>query len=145
MTEKDKKIWLNRLWAGMYELEKLKERRLTVYERATKTTIGMVAVRGNGSTKERVFTDVAIATEEIETLCGELRAAKTEILQAIMALEDCLLRCVLIHRYVNLRTFQEIASALELSERHILRLHGEALKQLEITKDERMQNIWTLQ
>lgn len=60
----------------------------------------------------------------------ELQAVSDEILKAIQTVPNMDQRSVLILRYVKCLEWHEVASTLHFSERHIMRLHQEALRQI---------------
>ena len=130
----EKKIWLSRYRRGRYELAALEEAREDKWERATATTASYSGSPVSGSSDFHKLDAVAISGELIELRCRELRGVKGEILRAIQSLTDQDQRAVLIHRYINCREWPEIAEALNFSERHIFRLHGEALKKIRVSR-----------
>lgn len=136
VTVEEKKIWLSRLRRGRYELEALEEARLDKWERATSSTAsysGSVVMGGGDFHK---LDALPISGELISFRSQELKAIKGEILRAINSLPDQDQRSVLIHRYINIREWHEIAEALSFSERHVYRLHGEALKKIRISRSQ---------
>ena len=61
--------------------------------------------------------------KRIEILCSY----RIDMLNLINNLDNVLFRTVLIDRYINCLTWEEVAEGLNMSVRHILRLHGKAL------------------
>lgn len=64
--------------------------------------------------------------EKIDTLYG----IKAEVEAAISKVEPQKLRSVLMLRYVSIMTWEEIAVSMDISYRHVCRLHGEALEEI---------------
>jgi uncharacterized protein Yka (UPF0111/DUF47 family) len=58
---------------------------------------------------------------------------KAEISEVIEAVKDAQERLLLRYRYIDGKTFEEIAVMMEYSWRHIHRLHSRALSNVEIT------------
>ena len=57
-----------------------------------------------------------------------LTALKTEVVKNILRLNNEKYESVLFYRYVNRRTFQNIAIEMDCDIRHVFRLHGKALR-----------------
>lgn len=70
--------------------------------------------------------------KKIDERVDELHMVKVEILNAINTVPDCTLRTLLIERYINFKTWEQIAVNLNYTYRQTVRLHGRAL---EIIKD----------
>ena len=49
------------------------------------------------------------------------------MLKLINKLDNVIYRTVLVDRYINCLTWEEVSEGLNMSVRHILRLHGKAL------------------
>lgn len=73
------------------------------------------------------FLDIAAHCSE---LGREAQKAKDEILEAIDSLEELEQRRVLRLKYVDGKTYQQIADHLHYSKRQIYRIHGRALKRV---------------
>lgn len=65
--------------------------------------------------------------DDISEKIDELVNLKDDISKRIDNVEDRLSVVILRYRYVNMLEFHEIANKLQQSERHITRLHGDAL------------------
>ena len=58
----------------------------------------------------------------------ELYAIKKEVATVIDKVQDDQLREILLLRYVSVMTWEQIAVAMDMSYRHVCRLHGDALE-----------------
>ena len=63
----------------------------------------------------------------IQSRTKELEHLKCNVMKIIMKVPDSRYRILLLERYFNNHTWEEIAERMEYDERHIYRLHGEAL------------------
>ena len=77
---------------------------------------------------------------ELESLVDEKIdqqiSLKAEILNTIMQLEDRRQRLVLMEYYVEMKTWEQVAVDLGYAWRHVMRLHGMALKSMQGVLDE---------
>ena len=131
MTAKE---WLNR---GRYldrEIDQLLEDQQNALNLACGTAVSYGGEKVQTSKKnvtERRFIAYADYSAKIDNRIDELYAIKTEIKAAINKLDDPLLRALLIARYVNMKTWEQIAEDLNYDLRWIYRLHGKALRAIE--------------
>lgn len=127
------KEWLNRGYRLEREIRRLSNERVKAYER--------IFERG-GNDGEKVQTSKTNRTEELyaryleydEKLnkrIDELYRVKAEILTAVDAVEDSLLREILIARYINFQKWETIADMVGYDVRHVYRLHRRALDMTE--------------
>jgi len=65
--------------------------------------------------------------EEVESYI-EMRGRVQEVLEQV---DEINLRCVLQMRYMNNKSWDDIAKALSFSRRHVMRLHEQAVKKIE--------------
>lgn len=68
-------------------------------------------------------------TEELQ----KLRRIRREIRSVIAALEDETLQTLMLYRYINGMTFEEIAVKMDYSWRQVCRKHGEALARIKMS------------
>ena len=66
----------------------------------------------------------------IDKRIKELFDIKGEITSAISKLKNRRFRTILIKRYINFETFEQISVEMNYSYVHICRLHGEALEKM---------------
>jgi len=70
--------------------------------------------------------------EEINVKIDELVDEKIKVSNSIDLLDDRVSRIILREKYINLKSFEEIAKVLGYEPRHITRLHGTALVQFKL-------------
>lgn len=132
MTIKECKEWLLRARKTDEEINAL----ILEQERALTNATSTVAQSGsekvqtsNVNTSEGKFINYASYSEMIDNRIDELYAIKQEILQAINLVDDGTLRTLLIARYINFGTWEQIAVDLHYSYVHIVHnLHPKSLK-----------------
>lgn len=123
------KQWLSRGRGIDRELDALIRVRQETYDRLTSITPG--GGEGVSGTKDpHKFDRLAELDEMIQTRFEELLGVKSEILRAINTLQDSRQRQVMIGRYVELRTWEQIAVDMNYSYMQVTRLHGCALTAL---------------
>ena len=84
---------------------------------------------GKGSV-EALAIQVADGKDRIARRIGQLIAAKEEARELIAKLPEGPEHNVLVQRYILLHSWEQAAVQLGYSYRHVIRLHGEALRQL---------------
>ena len=85
----------------------------------------------NNSTEAK-FTRFADYSKAIDERIDELYKIKQEILKAISGVDNSTYRTLLIERYINFKTWEEIAVYMNYSYMHITRLHGKALQRVKM-------------
>jgi len=126
------KQWLNRARNIDKEINHLIEQRdeersrlLSITQKLTGDTVQ--------STKDPHKFDRLVEYEvEIDRQIDELIRVKTEILKAISKLTDGRYREILRLRYLEAKTFEQIAVEMNYSWRHVCTLHGRALIRMEV-------------
>ena len=128
MTSKE---WLNRGYKLDKEINALLKEQSAALTRATGSTCGTSAERVQTSrrnTTEDRFINYASYSELIDNRIDELYAIKQEILSAINKVNDAVLRTLLIEKYVNFHTWEQIACNMNYSYVHVVHnLHPKAL------------------
>lgn len=128
MTTKE---WLNRGYKLDKEINALLKEQSAALTRATGSTCGTNAERVQTSrrnTTEDRFINYASYSELIDNRIDELYAIKQEILSAINKVNDAVLRTLLIEKYVNFHTWEQIACNMNYSYVHVVHnLHPKAL------------------
>lgn len=127
MTTKE---WLMRGWKIDKEINSLIEARDRIYERTLGGAVGygekVQSSRQNAEENLRI-TYMAY-TEKINNRIKELNEIKTEIITVINNVQSSTLRTLLIERYINYKTWEQIEEILGYSYVHIVhRLHPKAL------------------
>ena len=90
---------------------------------------------GSGSRHERILCKVMDLEEEIVGDIGRMINTIKQVKDAIAKVEDKTMRMLLEMRYLNYKTWEEISEVLCYSERHVYRLHTEAVKLVPIGED----------
>lgn len=128
MTTKE---WLNRAYKLNVEIDQLEAAKQAMFERLTSATpsYGGEVVGGTKDPhKYDLYADYKLA---IDNRVDELFAIKTEIHALINRIEDTKYRALLTARYINFKTFEQIAVDMSYDWRWIMRLHKRALSAAE--------------
>ena len=124
MTAKE---WLNRARDIDGELDDLREARELLEAQLTKSTqtlTGDVVQSTKDPHKFDELGELAIRIGQAEKRCHKI---KSETLAVIMKIDNGTYRRLLVLRYINGHTFEEIAVRMHFSWRQTHRLHGRAL------------------
>lgn len=127
------KEWLMRAWKIDKEIDTLLEAKQKAFNRCVSTTVRPkeVSVSGGGGADPMV--EYVRLEEKIDERVDELHRIKGEILDTISAVPDGTLRTLLIERYINFKTWEQIAVDMGYSWRQVFRLHGEALQEVKMS------------
>lgn len=131
MTTKE---WLNRGRKLDEEINQLIQAQEKAFAQATYTVGGTEGDKVQTSRKnvsENRFVNYASYSEMIDNRIDELYLIKQEILQAVNRLGDGVFRTLLVARYINFKTWEQIAVEMNYSWSQTHRLHGKALKKME--------------
>lgn len=85
----------------------------------------------NNSTEAK-FTRFADYSKYIDERIDKLYKIKQEILKAVSAVDNSTYRALLIERYINFKTWEQIADYMNYSRMHVTRLHGRALQKVKM-------------
>lgn len=89
--------------------------------------------QGNGTESKMIaYADYEMQLEQHK---NQLAAVLKEIHGAIMQVEDNTLQTLLIHRYLNFKTWESIAVAMNYNIRYVYKLHRQALIQIRALND----------
>ncbi len=113
-----------------FEIKELILAKNNAFDMACSVTAAPSDERVQTSTKnssELKFINYSQYVETIEKRVMELCEYRLNMLQLISKLDNVLHRTLLIDRYINCLSWEEIALCMEMTERHIYRLHGNAL------------------
>lgn len=134
MTAKE---WLGRGYKIDKEINALLEEREEAFATACKVTAPpcdaekVSATSGNGS--ERRFIKYSDYSRLIDCRIDELYRIKSEIMTVIALIDNNIYRTLLIMRYVQFKTWEEIAECMGYSDKWLRTyLHQKALKKCEI-------------
>ena len=86
----------------------------------------------NAAKHERIIDKIIEIDDIVNKRIDRLIAIRHEINAAINGVKDDKHRSILRLRYINGYTFEQIAVEMEMCYRHICRLHGQALREVEV-------------
>lgn len=131
MTVKD---WLSRGYKLDNEINALLEAQQKAFSQATNATSSTTDERVQATqlnTAEMRFLGYASYSEKINKRIDDLYCVKLEIQEAINKVDDNVSRILLIHRYINFKTWEQIAVDLNYTYEWVIkRLHPQALKNI---------------
>ena len=113
-----------------FEIKELSRAKNNAFDIACSTTLNLSKDKVQKSSKnmqEQKLINYSHYVFEIEKRIEILCKYRIDMLNLINNLDNVLYRTVLIDRYINCLTWEEVAAGLNLSVRHILRMHGKAL------------------
>ena len=100
-------------------------------ESATNTTVALKEVcvqsSGGGEMMANAVVNAIDATKALEEMRRESVEAMREIMDAIKSVQNEVLQTILIEKYVNGRTLQQIQADIHYEKRNTIILHGRAL------------------
>ena len=100
-------------------------------ESATNTTVALkevcVQTSGGGEMMANAVVNAIDATKALEEMRRESVEAMREIMDAIKSVQNEVLQTILIEKYVNGRTLQQIQADIHYEKRNTIILHGRAL------------------
>ena len=100
-------------------------------ENATNTTVALkeicVQTSGGGEMMANAVVSAIDATKVLEDQRQEAQQAMREIMDAIKSVQDVTQQTVLIEKYINGRTLQEIQGVIHYEYRNTRIIHGKAL------------------
>ena len=100
-------------------------------ETATNTTVRLkqicVQTSGGGEMMANAVISAIDATRYLEDQRREAQAVMREIMDAINSVPDAVQQTVLIERYINGKTLQEIQGVIHYERRNTVIIHGRAL------------------
>lgn len=127
--------WLERGQKLSEEISELLEAKNNAVDLATSVTSsrgGERVVMSKANYNEQRFLKVAELSEMIDKKVNLLMDLKRDIITAIYKVEDIRLRTLLIARYINFKTWDEIAKNMHYSDKWVrTRLHRGALEAVE--------------
>lgn len=130
MTTKE---WLMRGWKIDKEINALISAQNRAYEQLIGGAVsyGEKVQKSKQNSQEEMRLTYIAYEEKINRRIDELNAVKIEIHSAIEEVESSVLRILLIERYINYKTWNEIADEMGYSYKHVVHnLHSHALKKI---------------
>ncbi len=127
MTAKD---WLRRGWQIDQEINSLLRTKQETRDRLTSVTAGYDGESVQGTRDPHKYDRLAELDEKIDQRIDQLVAVKQEIMDAIAQVEDSRYRTLLTERYMEFKTWEQIAVDMNYTWRRVMQLHGEALNSI---------------
>lgn len=113
----------------------------SLHDLATKATTTLTDMPGNATRNVHSMEDVIVKMVDLESEISEnlerLLALKNEIITVITCVDVPELQTLLEMRYLCFNTWEQIAVALHVNVRHVYRLHGSALAEVELIRRHR--------
>lgn len=134
VSTEEKKQWLYRAWNMRRELEALEDAKAMQFERATSITPKYNGQSGSGSKNPHKMDGYSTISILAEAKRKEFEQIRNETTRVIQSMKDQNERAVLIQRYVNFRSWEDIAKCVHYSERKTFNIHREGLKNIRITR-----------
>lgn len=128
------KEWLKNGRKLNFEIQELKEARDKALNNAIGGAVDYSAEKvqtSNGNSTERLFVSYSQYSAELEQRISELEEYQSEMLKLINNIPNSTYRALLLAYYVNCKTWDEVAEALNYSVRAIQQKHGLALLECE--------------
>lgn len=131
MTTKEVKNWLSRAYHMKRHRAELERARRETFEQLTSMT-AQTGGDGVSCSKEPHKYDALVALNaELDAQISAIANAEREILRIIDTLDDYSQRRLLYLRYVESRSWDDIAMEMSYSKRSVFYIHGEALHAVE--------------
>jgi len=128
MTAKE---WLNRARKVDLEISTLVKARDQEKDRVLKITQSFDGVTVSGTKDPHKYDRLAALEVELDKQIDRLVDIKAETLKEINKLSNPMFRVVLIKRYIECLTFEQIAVDISYSYKQTCRIHGRALMKME--------------
>lgn len=115
------------------QIDELIVERCALMDRATKITPALNGMPHAPGVSDKIGNAVAIIDsidQKIADKMTELREEKERIEHAISCVQDVRLQTILRYKYINGMTLEQIAEKMDMSERHIIRMHISALEKI---------------
>jgi len=125
------KPWLMRYRHLDLESDAIERAIRRAMETATNTTVALkeicVQTSGGGDLMANAVVNVIDATKVLEDRRKEALRVMSEIMDAIKSVPDDVQRVILIEKYINGRSLQDIQNDVHYEKRNMVILHGRAL------------------
>ena len=121
------KAWLKRGWQLDREINSLLRTKEETRAWLMSVTASYSGEPVNGTRDPHRYDRLAELDEKIDRRIDQLVAVKQEIMDAIAQVEDSRYRTLLTERYMEFRTWEQIAVDMNYTWRRVMQLHGEAL------------------
>lgn len=124
------KAWLKRGWQLDREINSLLRTKEETRAWLMSVTASYSGEPVNGTRDPHRYDRLAELDEKIDQRIDQLVAVKKEIVDAIAQVEDSRYRTLLTERYMEFRTWEQIAVDMNYTWRRVMQLHGEALNSI---------------
>lgn len=124
------KQWLSRARICDREIKVLQTAVDRERDRVTSLTASLDGAAVSGSPDPHKFDRYVELSADLMARIRQLYDLKAEVEVGIMQLPAGTLREILLLRYVSVMTWEQIAVTMDLSYRHVCRLHGDALEEI---------------
>lgn len=133
MTSQEKKAYLKQYLEAKDRFNDIMEEMARIRSDAERITPIITDMPGGAQVSDRIANAVERLTacaDELEQEAENMRQAMQEIYAVIRKVPDDTLRRLLLLRYIDGHTWEEIAVMMNYSYVHICRLHGKALSEI---------------
>lgn len=138
MGNEEKKEYLKQYRKACKKLKTLQEQAESLQEVQSSAKVQRISDMPKGHSGQSDLSDIIVKFEELQRKINdkikESLALRLEIENAILTVEDTEEEMVLKMRYIEFRHWEDIAKAMRYSIRHVYRIHGQALRDLQIKK-----------
>lgn len=127
------KQWLKQGWNLQKEVEALQNAKRQAFYTACNSTgiLSNVPSKSSGNATENKMCNYVDYSQLLDNRLQELYHIKSEILTAILKVENSTYRTLLTERYINLKKWEEIAGVMGYSTEHLRKyIHSQALHTL---------------
>ena len=125
------KQWLKRYINASHRIDSLLQKRQEAYDRLTKITAALDSESVSSTKDPHKYDELVDLDLFIHQRISQSMKIQFEIITAIDQLEDWRYREILMHRYIDEFTWDDIARKIHYSKIQTTRLHGYALKAIE--------------
>lgn len=125
MTAKE---WLMRAWKIDREINILLEAQKAAYDRLTGITAASDNTPVSGTKEPHRLDSYAELTDKIDRRIDELCAIKAEIMDVISLVKNNTQRTLLMNRYMQYKTWEQIAVDMNYSYQGVMKIHSAALQ-----------------
>lgn len=126
------KQWLSRARTCDREINVLEKAKAQERDRLLSITASMGGEVVSHSADPHKFDKYVELVDALNQRIDELYDIKAEVHSVVAKVPDETLREILLLRYVSVMTWEQIAVTMDLSYRHVCRLHGDALDAVKI-------------
>lgn len=129
------RAYLNSVREARMDAKRLQSKLAQLEARATSITSQLSGMpRGGGADRDAVLASLADVSRDYYTMLAHAEETELEVLKFIDSLSKTNYRMILKLRYIECKRWPRVladlkSAGLDIEERHLFRLHGEALKE----------------